>query len=89
MALTAAVINQAKPGDKRYMLKDENGLYLEISPTGKKLWRVRYWFQGKENRVGIGAYGLNFQFDIFHLGLEIFLGLFLLLELTGVEMLFG
>lgn len=56
MALTAAVINQAKPGDKRYMLKDENGLYMEVSPTGKKLWRVRYWFQGKENRVGVGAY---------------------------------
>ncbi len=56
MALTATQINQAKPRESRYNLKDENGLYLEVSPTGKKLWRVRYWLDGKENRIGIGPY---------------------------------
>jgi hypothetical protein len=42
MPLTATQINQAKPRELRYNLKDENGLYLEISPAGSKLWRVRY-----------------------------------------------
>jgi len=56
MPLTATQINQAKPRDLRYNLKDENGLYLEISPAGSKLWRVRYWFKGKENRIGLGPY---------------------------------
>ena len=56
MALTAVMINQSKPTEKRYSLKDENGLYLEVSPTGKKLWRVRYWFHGKENRIALGPY---------------------------------
>ncbi len=56
MPLTATQINQAKPRESRYNLKDENGLYLEVSPTGKKLWRVRYWLDGKENRIGIGPY---------------------------------
>ncbi len=56
MALTAAMINQSKPTEKRYSLKDENGLYLEVSPTGKKLWRIRYWYHGKENRIGLGPY---------------------------------
>ncbi len=56
MPLTSTQINQAKPRESRYNLKDENGLYLEISPTGKKLWRVRYWLNGKENRIGLGPY---------------------------------
>jgi hypothetical protein len=35
---------------------DEKGLYLEISPTGSKLWRWKYRFNGKEKRLFFGAW---------------------------------
>ena len=33
---------RAKPTDKRYSLYDTGGLFLEVMPTGKKFWRLRY-----------------------------------------------
>jgi integrase len=39
-------------------MKDESGLYLEILPTGKKVWRVRYWINQKEGNVKLGEYPL-------------------------------
>lgn len=56
MALTAAAVKQAQPKDKKYILKDDHGLYLEVSPSGGKWWRVRYWFQSRENRLSLGTY---------------------------------
>jgi len=47
MGLNVLAIKAAKPKEKRYLLKDERGLYLEIMPTGSKLWRLRYWFNQK------------------------------------------
>lgn len=31
-------------------------MYLEIMPHGSKLWRLKYRFNGKENRIGLGSY---------------------------------
>jgi integrase len=31
-------------------------MYLEISPTGGKLWRLKYRFDGKEKRLALGQY---------------------------------
>ncbi len=56
MALTDAKIRQTKPGDKPQKLTDAHGLYLEVRPTGKKLWRYRYRIAGKENIFAIGEY---------------------------------
>ena len=56
MALTALTVKQAKPKEKRYILKDDHGLYLEVSPTGGRWWRLRYWLNGKENRISLGTY---------------------------------
>ena len=56
MALTAAAVKQAQPKDKKYILKDDHSLYLEVSPSGGKWWRVRYWFQSRENRLSLGTY---------------------------------
>ena len=56
MTLTDTAIRQAKPKEKAYSLKDENGLYLQITPKGSKLWRLRYWIQNKENRISLGKY---------------------------------
>ncbi|MDE1714158.1 Arm DNA-binding domain-containing protein, partial (plasmid) [Chromobacterium amazonense] len=47
MALTDLAIRQAKPQDKPYQLADGESLYLEVSPSGGKLWRFRFRFQGK------------------------------------------
>ncbi len=32
------------------------GLYLEVTPTGGKLWRYKYRFNGKEKLLAIGKY---------------------------------
>ncbi len=54
--LTDSAIKTAKPKDKAYKLTDGQGLYLEVMPTGSKLWRLKYRFAGKENRLAVGAY---------------------------------
>jgi hypothetical protein len=37
-------------------MKGDYGLYLDIRPTGKKVWRMRYWIKGKENIFTFGEY---------------------------------
>lgn len=56
MALTNVAINNAKPQGKPYRLYDEKGLYLEVTPAGGKLWRLKYRFGGKEKRLAIGPF---------------------------------
>lgn len=56
MALTDAAVRNAKATDKTLRLKDERGLYLEVSPKGGKWWRLRYWLASKENRLSLGVY---------------------------------
>lgn len=56
MALTDSAIRNAKPKEKLYRLADANGLCLEITPTGSKLWRYRYRYNGKAKMVGLGPY---------------------------------
>lgn len=56
MALTNTAIKNAKPQDKLYRLADANGLCLEVTPAGSKLWRYRYRFEGKAKMMALGAY---------------------------------
>ena len=56
MALTEKQIKNAKPKDKPYKLPDGESLYLWVQPTGSKLWRMKYYFAGKENILSIGKY---------------------------------
>lgn len=56
MPLTDTTIRSAKPAEKPVRLFDGGGLYLEISPAGGKLWRLKYRFGGKEKRLALGAY---------------------------------
>lgn len=56
MSLTDAKIRNTKPADKPIKLTDAGGLYLEVRPTGAKLWRYRYRIDGKENIFAIGDY---------------------------------
>jgi integrase len=55
--LTDAQVKNAKPKDKPYKLSDGGGLYLEVMPTGSKLWRMKFKrTNGKESRLAFGAY---------------------------------
>ena len=55
--LTQLQIKAAKPQDGPFKLADGGGLYLEVMPTGGKLWRMKYRQQdGKENRLSFGEY---------------------------------
>ena len=42
--------------DKNYKLFDGEGLYLEITPAGRKHWRMKYRLHGKERRISLGTY---------------------------------
>jgi integrase len=56
MALTDTAIRRSQPGPKAYKLFDGGGLHLLISPSGGKLWRWKYRFQGTEKQLAIGSY---------------------------------
>ncbi|MHB1058082.1 MAG: tyrosine-type recombinase/integrase [Rhodanobacter sp.] len=56
MPLTDTAIRSAKPAAKRQRMTDGGGLYLEVSPAGGKLWRLKYRHGGKEKRLALGAY---------------------------------
>lgn len=54
--LTDAAVRNAKPKDKPYKLADSGGLYLQVTPSGSKLWRMKYRFVGKEKLLSFGQY---------------------------------
>ena len=56
MALTDTTIRNAKPGDKPAKLFDERGLFLLVTPTGGKWWRLKYRHEGKEKLLSLGTY---------------------------------
>ena len=56
MALSDVAIRKVKPADKPLRMFDGAGLYLEVMPTGGKLWRWKYRYVGKEKRLALGAY---------------------------------
>lgn len=55
--LTDVQIKNAKPRSAAYKLSDGGGMYLEVMPTGAKIWRLKYRRpNGKENRLTFGPY---------------------------------
>jgi len=54
--LSDAKIRAIKPTNKVTRYSDGNGLYLEVRPTGAKSWVLRYFFNGRERRMGLGPY---------------------------------
>lgn len=49
-------MRNAKPGEKPYKLPDGGGLYLFVSPTGARSWRLKYRLGGKERLMTFGLY---------------------------------
>ena len=56
MSLTEFTIKNLKPKEKLYRVADSDGLCIEITPLGSKLWRWRYNFQGKSQMLALGKY---------------------------------
>jgi integrase len=55
--LTDIQVRNAKPREKTYTLADGGGMYLEVAPTGSKIWRMAYRQpNGKNTRLTFGAY---------------------------------
>ncbi|MCT7057226.1 Arm DNA-binding domain-containing protein, partial [Salmonella enterica] len=51
-------IRNLKPSAKPFKVSDSHGLYLLVNPGGSRIWYLKYRFNGKESRIGLGAYPL-------------------------------
>lgn len=54
--LDAKTVERAGPGERDYKLADTGGLYLFVSTSGHRTWRLKYRFGGKERRLVLGSY---------------------------------
>jgi integrase len=56
MALKDLEIRALQARGRIYKKADERGLYIEVHPSGSKLWRVKYTYLGKDKRLALGRY---------------------------------
>lgn len=56
MAISDVTFRKLKPAEKPYKVSDEKGLHLLVTPSGGKLWRMKYRFEGKEKLLSLGSY---------------------------------
>lgn len=56
MALTDKRIRDLKPKEKAYRITDAHSLYLQVTPSGGKHWRVNFSFAGKQKTLALGSY---------------------------------
>jgi integrase len=56
MALTDAKIRGIKPPARQVKHFDGGGLYLLCTPSGGRLWRLKYRFDGKSKGLSLGKY---------------------------------
>lgn len=54
--LSDTKIKALKPKDKTFRSYDKDGVYLECTPSGGKLWRLKFRLNGKEKRFALGKY---------------------------------
>ncbi|MEM7664120.1 MAG: integrase arm-type DNA-binding domain-containing protein [Pseudomonadota bacterium] len=56
MPLTDLKIRSLKPEDKPRRYTDGGNLFVEVRPSGSKLWRYAYKFDGKQKLMALGSY---------------------------------
>lgn len=56
MPLTEAELAGIEPRTKRFRISDGGGLFIEVSPTGSKTWKLAYRFNGKQRSSVLGVY---------------------------------
>lgn len=54
--LSDTKVKTLKPKDKVYRILDAERLYIEVRPTGTKVWRFKFTLNGKEGTVSFGEY---------------------------------
>ena len=54
--LTDLKIRSLKPQEKPRRYTDGGNLFVEVRPTGSKLWRFAYKFDGKQKLMALGSY---------------------------------
>jgi len=55
-SLSDIAVRNAKPKVKPYKMSDGEGLFLLITPSGSKYWRLKYFFAAKEKLLALGVY---------------------------------
>ena len=58
IALSDVNCRNARPGLKLVKLSNGGGLQLWVQPTGSRLWRLAYRFDGKQKLLALGSYPL-------------------------------
>ena len=56
MPLTDTAIKALRPKEKSFRTFDGGGLYIDVTPAGSKIWRVKYRYRGKEKLLTLGHY---------------------------------
>lgn len=56
--LNDATVRAAKPRQTPYKLTDSHRLYLLVKPSGSKLWKWNYAYDGKQKTMSFGIYPL-------------------------------
>lgn len=56
MPLTDIEARSAKPKEKQYKITDGAGMYLLVMPNGRKYWKMKYYYGGKEKLLSMGVY---------------------------------
>lgn len=54
--LSETKVRNAKPEKTPYKLFDGQGLFLLVTPSGGKLWQLKYRFDNKEKKLSLGSY---------------------------------
>lgn len=61
MALTDLAIRHARLLGKAYRLSDCHGLYIQVNPSGSKLWYLKFRFGNKKEPYGIRPLSAHFS----------------------------
>ena len=56
MPLTDVEVRKLSAKEKAFKVADENGMHLLVTPSGGKLWRLKYRVGSKEKLLSLGAY---------------------------------
>lgn len=56
MPLNDTRLRSLKPAAKPIKLSDSGGLHIHVAPTGAKLWRMAYRFDGRQKLLSFGSY---------------------------------
>lgn len=56
MAFTETALRNLKPSLKSYEKSDGGGMYIEVAPSGRKTWAIRYRLAGKQEKAILGEY---------------------------------